>query len=526
MGRRLVLGWVAASLLVRAAEPNSDLQAPPQFTVETRAVTGGAELLTVYARIPDSATSVNGDVPLLAVLRDTFAGQSAGDNRLRYVWVLTSSEPTLLQRAAAALPFFYWRADAGKNADRTPAPILDLSSAGSHTWGLLAGSLAQAVAFDPNGAILRSSFRSYRNNTRDHRQLQLLEGLAVLSQLENLSGVQSHLSEPELLALQARLTLAAQTFGGFVSDNKLPEAYMKQRIRTTEDRGHNWELLRQHAEANGLYFEPFGLNGQATQALLWIAREDAGSSRVFDGRFLNIADPYRDSRVKNWTGYTGTRPKGDGTTQDLIPLGLYSLDHPRVPLLLVDFRSTHAPRRREMIRHAAVDAVSGVIGYSRWGNWPYFAGSWAWNFIQARHGAADNRMARLKSYSQVRQWLALDPALDPALRTDLLKRLQNLGVNPLEDNIFDEAKFAQRQYDALLNYADDPKGLSARLERDRGAEIVAYEHGYAARAAVGLSHIVTFGLYTHRETDSVLLETRIAGQRRAGKVAKSDHAAP
>ncbi len=521
-----MLAWLAASLLVRAAEQDLEPQVPQQFVVEKRVVPGGAELLTVYGRIPDSQTRVDGDVPLLAVLRDTVAGQNPDDDRLRYVWVLTSSRPTLLQRAAAALPFFYWRAGVGKNADRTPTPVLDLSSAGSHTWSVLAGSVAQVMAFDPNGAILRSSSRSYRNNTRDHRQLHLLEGLAVFSQLEHLSGVQAHLSEPELLALQARLALAAQTFGGFVSDNKLPEAYMKQRTRTTEDRGHNWELLRQRAEANGLYFEPFGLNGQATQALLWIAREDARRSREFDGQFLSIADPYGDSRIQNWTGYTETRPDGNGTTRELVPLGLYSLDHPKVPLLLVDFRSTHAPRRREMVRHAAVDAVSGVIGYSRWGNWPYFAGSWAWNFIHARHGAANNRMERLKAYSQVRQWLALDPALDPALRIDLLKRLQNLGVNPLEDNIFDEAKFAQRQYASLLRYVDDPKGLSARLERDRDAEMVAYEHGFAGRTAVRLSHIATFGLYTHREKDSVLLETRIAEQRRAGKAAKNDSAAP
>jgi hypothetical protein len=123
-----------------------------------------------------------------------------------------------------------------------------------------------------------------------------------------------------------------------------------------------------------------------------------------------------------------------------------------------------------MARHAAVDVVSGVLGISKFGNWPYFAGSATWNFVRARHGAADSRSARLKGYSQVRQWLALDHSLDPAFRADLRKRLELLGINPLDDNVFDQAKFAQHQYRALLRYADDPQGLSARLDRSRSFE--------------------------------------------------------
>jgi len=44
-------------------------------------------------------------------------------------------------------------------------------------------SVAQVVAFDPQGVALRSATRSYRNNARDHRTT-LAGGLAVLSQLE------------------------------------------------------------------------------------------------------------------------------------------------------------------------------------------------------------------------------------------------------------------------------------------------------------------------------------------------------
>ena len=91
-----------------------------------------------------------------------------------------------------------------------------------------------------------------------------MEGLAVLSQLERLPEGKSLLSEQELLEIETRLTLAGKTLGGLVSAEKLPEAYLKQRARTEETRGHNWELLRQRAEANGLYFEPLGLTASRT----------------------------------------------------------------------------------------------------------------------------------------------------------------------------------------------------------------------------------------------------------------------
>jgi len=33
---------------------------------------------------------------------------------------------------------------------------------------------------------------------------------------------------------------------------------VKPETQTEETLGHNWELLRQRAEANGLYFDPIG----------------------------------------------------------------------------------------------------------------------------------------------------------------------------------------------------------------------------------------------------------------------------
>src|SRR5262249_48361479 len=152
--------------------------------------------------------------------------------------------------------------------------------------------------------------------------------------------------------------------------------------------------------------------------------------------------------------------------RELVPLALYSLEYPKVPLLLVDFRGTRAPKRREMMRRAIADGITGVAGISRWGNWPYLAGSWAFDFVRARHGDANNRTARVQAFSKTRRWLALDPRVDPKLREDLLRRIEVWGVNPLEDNVFQEPEIARRQYAALMRYSANPNGLPRRLEKD------------------------------------------------------------
>lgn len=482
----------------------------PQLRIESRPVAAGAELLTIFGTVPEKGGSLS--VPLVVVLRDTLGDDNPDNDRLRYVWVLTSSRPTLLQRGAATIPFFYWRPDLGKNVDQTPAPVLDLGAVSHPVWKSLAGSATQVMALNSNGTLLRASSQRYRSNLEDHRRAQLIEGLSVLRSLEKDPERAAQLSEPERVEMDSRLTLAGQTLGGLVDAQKLPSAHIKQRTQTEETLGHNWELLRQRAEANGLYFEPLG--SHPTYALLWVSKEEAtgagAENRRYDGRLLNIANPFGDPRLKNWSGYTVRRNfDGDGRVVEagtpdsheveLIPLALYALDYPKVPLLLADFRAFRSAKHREMLRHAVTETMSGVLGITMWGNWPYLAGSSAWNFVRTRHGDPSNREARLQAYSGVRQWLALDNSLDADLRKELQKRLEVMSVNPLEENVFSEAKIAQRQYAALLKYAGDPNGLSKRLERDRQLELTADRHSVHARFGFKLAHIASFGAYTHRE---------------------------
>jgi hypothetical protein len=525
-----------AALIFPVVVPAVALAATPDFRVERQPVANGAELLTVFSSLPGNDVGAPAaEIPLVSVLRDTLGDDDPDNDRLRYIWVLTSARPTVLQHAAAFIPFFYWRPDLGKNMDRKPAAILDLGDTSKVVWNALAQSLVQAAAIDSNGALIRASTRRYRANLADQRQVNLTEGLTAISQLEELPEAQALFSEPELLEIQARLALAGKTLGGLVTIDRLPEAYYKNREQTEETRGHNWELLRQRAEANGLYFDPLGFDRSRTHALLWIAREDLAPSgaqpRKFDGRFLGISDPFSDSRLKNWTGYTETRyfdqsgrpldakmaaGTPGATSRELIPLALYALDYPKVPLVLVDFRDTRKPKHREMLRMAAGDAVSGALGISKWGNWPYFAGSAAWNFVRSRHGDPNNRTARLRAYTQVRRWLTLDSSIDPALREELQRRLEILGVNPLEDSVFEETEIAEHQYDALMRYAADPDGLPARLERDRNGELATHRHDLPARTGLRLAKWFSLGIYSHREMDdSTSLELALSRQRRA-----------
>src|SRR6476659_2504916 len=128
------------------------LAATPDFRVERQPVAHGAELLTVFSPLPDN----RGEIPLVSVLRDTLGDNNPENDRLRYVWVLTSARPTVLQHTAAFIPFFYWRPDLGKNADRKPASVLDLADASHPVWSALAQSIAQVAAIDSNGALIRA----------------------------------------------------------------------------------------------------------------------------------------------------------------------------------------------------------------------------------------------------------------------------------------------------------------------------------------------------------------------------------
>jgi hypothetical protein len=321
--------------------------------------------------------------------------------------------------------------------------------------------------------------------------------------------------------LQARLLLSTHLFGDLVSESYLPTAFEKEREAQILFRQHNWELLRQQAEQNGLYFQPLTLGyAKDANALLWVERQPAFSRPPdFDARFLGIANPWEGNWLEKWKGYSeqwtlddsGARvPAGTPGSHvaEMVPLALYSLDHPKAPLLLVDFRQPSNPKRHEALRRGFDQLTTGVLGLTTFGNLEYFAAKTTWTFIRRRHGAAVDRSARLRAYAQVRHSLFLDDSLDPKLRHELLRRVDGYGLNPFEDGINEEAKLAREQYAALRTYVLSPDGLSRKVDRARSREIASRVHSGPALAFLRVASISTLGLYRHTErmTPDILAE--------------------
>jgi hypothetical protein len=502
-------------------------QPPPSYRVESEPVADGAELITVFGRLDKPASGFQDpDVPLLAVLRDSLGDSDPANARLRSVWILTSTRPTPWQRAASALSFGFFRAGSKLHANRVPSPTLDLAAPYKSVYGNLLSDGLQALELDPLGAAIRSTTRTYRGNSSDYSKLEVFQALTTLDNLERSPDSFPVLSDSQFRELYSRLSLSTHTFGGLVREQHLSKYYDKQISQLQQTRGHNWELLRQRAELNGLIFEPLALaSGTPSEALLWIARSDlaARAERHYNGQFLNIANPWTDDRLMHWTGYVQVRyfdsdnhPVPAGTpgarAEEMIPLALYNLDYPRVPLLLADFRDSLKPKHREMVNQGASSLVTGVLGITRFGNPEFFAAQAVWMFVRGRHGSAVNRSARLEAYSKAREFLAMDSSLDPALKLELQHRLDHLALNPRDNDVSHEANLAREQYAALVRYAESPRG-AAKLERDRRKELEAYTQSPGKRLALGAGRVFTRGPRVDPEKPDTSLRVQLSAYR-------------
>ncbi|HJT26777.1 MAG TPA: hypothetical protein VJ784_05130 [Pyrinomonadaceae bacterium] len=495
-------------------------------------VSGGAELITVFARLSgldptEASTEKDSFVPLVSILRDTLGDDTPENNRLRYVWPLTYTRPTTKQRLAAAIPFFYTRVGNKEKLTKTPPPALDLASPESEVWDKIFWTALQGILLDPYGTPIKASTSSYRRNTSDYRRSHIIRALSVLALYQAVKG-ESAFTPTEMSTIQARLFLSEKTFGGLVDDSNLQSYYVKKTTQTRDERGHNWELLRQKAEAESLYFEPLTMpDGSATHALLWVAKRDLLSKQGarYSGRFLNIANPWTDKRLLNWKGYVETRyfdsenhPVDSQTpgaeAVEMIPLGLYGLDNPKIPMLLVDFRDSYNPKKREMSRRVLNDVTRNVLSLSKFGNLPFFLGRTVFDFVTGRRGMDINQPSRLATYSQLKLLLALNTSMEPELRSQVSDELEKISLNPFENDLSAEAKIATQQYDALLAYAKNPNGLAEKIERDRRAEMLPLEHGDKAQLAFRVLNVLSFGKYVHREELTDDMEDRLDIARR------------
>ena len=97
----------------------------------------------------------------------------------------------------------------------------------------------------------------------------------------------------------------------------------------------------------------------------------------------------------------------------------------------------------------------------------------------------------------------------------MMRRLNHLSTNPMENKLQAEVKLARSQYSALLAYAQKAGGLARRVERDRRVELTESAHGRAAQAAFQILNAGTFGLYTHRESGGEQLVANVHRQPKA-----------
>ena len=198
----------------------------------------------------------------------------------------------------------------------------------------------------------------------------------------------------------------------------------------------------------------------------------------------------------------------------MIPLALYGLDHPKIPILLVDFRDSANPKAREMSRRVIEDVARNVLSLSKFGDLPYFLGRSVYDFVTGRRGMDINQPTRLRSYSQLKLLLSLSASLEPGLRDEITGRMDRVSLNPFENDMEAEAKLAREQYAALIAYAGRSDGLPARIDRDRRAEMVPLKHGKRDQVLLRIGSLLTFGLYKHREETTPELQQKMEIARR------------
>ncbi len=511
--------WVWLFLAIAPSLPASEIEPNPQAVavrLERTPVPSGAEIITLFCTQPHSGDldQTNREIPVLSVLRDTLNDSDPENDRLRQVWIYSHAGPSIWQRFVAVLPFVYRQASAGREPNGgLPRPVVDLAAPSRNTVRNLAEELFQAGVLNDAGISWRMASRSYRSNIKDHRNLQIYQALSALSNLETSPRRGELLAQGDIEVLGARLALATRLLGGLVTERYLQSAWEKETFKSNENRGKNWELLRQKAEQNSLYFEPLALGSrQPDLALLWMEQpaDDTDVPEHFDGKFLGISDPFVDKRAREWSGCSQTwyfAKAGyrvtDGTayarSAKMIPLALYALDHPRVPLLLIDLRRPRRAGLVERTRRVATDITEGLLGWTPFGNLRFTIAKSVLFFVRGRHGAALDRSARLRAYAQLQYFLKLDDSMDPELRSELTYYSQHLGINPLGHHPEAQVALAQQQYANLVEYAQSPEGLERRLERDRAGELFAHAHSPANRLLFRLASACTFGLYRHRE---------------------------
>jgi hypothetical protein len=529
---------VVATLCSSVAPVRADAPPAPSMRAERMRLASGAELVTIFG-----ASERTPDVPLVAYLNDTLGDEDPTNDRLRYLWVFSYCPPSAWRRVLASVPFYYGRfaASGRPDPDRAPPVVFDFSRGSDSAWRRIMWLAVQSALLDPRGWLLHAGGRTYARNEREYRQVHLERGLAVLSLYREGGDEVAELDDPSFERYYGQI-VESGVAGLFLDDRHLADVYVRDSKASRKRTGKNWEMLRQRSEEEGLYFEPLpGPPARARHAVVWVAAEAIAASpkrRPFNARFLNISSPWADDDLRAWNGYTRTfyeAPDGRlGPEQapgsrpvTMIPLAVYGLDFPKIPALLVDFRSVLNATRREVSRRVVDDVGRYVVDASPFGDVYLYAVKKLYAMITGRQGIDLNQPSRLKSYAQLRSLLLLKDVFEPELRAVVERDLARLELNPLATSLGDEASLAAIQHRALIMHADRGD-LDRRVEDDRAAEMTRLAHGRVATALLGVARVVTLGLYRHRD-DSPELRARYRDARsleRHGRLLAEVAAAP
>ena len=528
-------------LLLSFSVPGKSVELSPQnpapaavgYFWEIQPVGGSAQLVTLFCQPCDHSPGSSRELPLLSFLRDTLGDNNSANDEISYLWLLSSTHQNIGQQLLAAVPFFYWRVGDGAthfNENKPVKPLLDLTRPERPMSVQVLRDVVQWTVLDPISMPVRASTRAYRTNELARERADVEEAIGYLRQAPVSTSARG-LTEAETNVVIARLALRKSLLGGLVKKRSLEKVGEQELAQQELIRSRNWDLLRGFAERTGLLFEPLDIAGNTGEyAVLWFPL-DSGFSEPFGfshgavWKALNLQNPWTDKRLQGWEGPVFERwldangsllpPDTTGVRKvDLVPLGAYSLNYPKFPLLMIDFRDKLHLRRDEMTQRAINEVTAGVIGISHFANWYYYAGAAAFDFVMSRHGRGMNAASRLDSYSQFRSSLALDSELDPHLRLLLEQRIDSVSLNPLEGSPEHKLRIAQSRYEALLNAASSG-ALEKRLEKSRKAEVRDFGKTQLLLAAQSFLRVSSFGLFDSNKTEEGSLAARLDRQRRA-----------
>jgi hypothetical protein len=481
-----------------------------------------AQLLTLFCTACNVFQGTERDVPLVSLLRDTLGDEANENDRVTYIWLLTYAHPRLEQRILSAIPFFYWLGGRGSGAvsAHDTKPLMDLSAPEYPMTAQAGRDLLQWTAFDSMMTPVRASTQAYGGNSQDEERLHLEEAISYLRQAP-VSNDASALTQAQLDTVMGRLELRRTKLGGLVNENKATSVGMQAGFEQERIRSRNWELLRQWAEKTGLIFEPMSLAGNQSQyAILWFPQKESieprGSSMQSTWRLLGIRNPWNDEGLKHWEGPVYERSFDENGSLKVIPLAIYSLNYPKLPLVMIDFREKLSGRRREMRQRSIGELTAGVFGLSHFANWYFYMGFDLLRFVAARRGKAVDKASRLDCYSEFRMELALDQSIDPAFKKDMEQRIRQLGVNPLEAAPQREIQDAFARYQLLESEAGGNGRLLAQVNHERRFELASFGQSEKTKLAKSMLHVVTLGLYKeqakHDDISIVDRDRRVAYQ--------------